>query len=185
MANDVTDAMVEAAAKSLCEYHCVAISGPCIEERKCSGWQVWTAPAKEALHDALAARPLPEGVETTAEEREAYARAAETELVWPEAGFVGRLLRDFDRLSAEIASLKARLAEAEAEKGDITHLLAEAVDDGVHLRAVIREAKTDKAKAVKAEREVCADLIESFTLGWPFTRADVAAAIRARGGDNG
>ena len=55
-----------------------------------------------------------DAMETAAEERSAYAKAAETELVWPEAGFVGRLLRDFDRLSAENASLKARLAEVEA-----------------------------------------------------------------------
>lgn len=53
-------------------------------------------------------------LETTAKERVAYVKAAETEFVWPDAGFVGRLLRDFDRLSVEIASLKAKLAEAEA-----------------------------------------------------------------------
>lgn len=80
-------------------------------EPECHCCKAW------AQFDALtAARPEPEGMETTAEEREAYARAAETELVWPEAGFVERLLRDFDRLSAEIASLKARLAEALASK---------------------------------------------------------------------
>jgi len=101
MANDVTDAMVDAFEKH-------------------AGFDALTPTGRKAvgrgLEAALAARPEPEGMETTAEEREAYARAAETELVWPEAGFVERLLRDFDRLSAEIASLKARLAEALASK---------------------------------------------------------------------
>ena len=106
-------------------------------------------------------------LETTAEEREAYAKAAETEFVWPEAGFVERLLRDFDRLVAEIASLKARLAEAEVEK----------------------------AGAVKAEREACAKIARQRAQVWSDRRGecafslqeeceDISAAIRARGGSD-
>ena len=107
MANDVTDALYAA----LCAMK-IASGLPRVDAEYDFG------PAIASVEAALAARPEPEGValETTAKEREAYAKAAETELVWPEAGFVERLLRDFDRLSAESASLKARLAEAEVEK---------------------------------------------------------------------
>lgn len=134
MANDVTDAMVEAAAKSLCEYHCVAISGPCIEERKCSGWQVWTAPAKEALHDALAARPLPEGMETTEEEWDRFCDSAH------EDSFIAHAKRDFDRL-------RARLAEAEAEKKEVRKLLVRCHD---RIHVLPRTSDTELASRIEA-----------------------------------
>lgn len=95
---------------------------------------------------ALAARPEPEGMETTAEERAAYVKAAETEFVWPEAGFVGRLLRDFDRLSADIASLKARVATAEAEKAETRKILVRCHD---RIHALPRTSDTDLAIAIE------------------------------------
>jgi len=101
-----------------------------------------------AVEAALVARPEPEGValETTAKEREAYAKAAETELVWPEAGFVERLIRDFDRLSAESASLKAKFAEAEAEKAETRKILVRCHD---RIHALPRTSDTDLAIAIE------------------------------------
>ena len=87
-----------------------------------------------------------DAMETAAEERSAYAKAAETELVWPEAGFVGRLLRDFDRLSAENASLKARLAEVEAEKAETRKILVRCHD---RIHALPRTSDTDLAIAIE------------------------------------
>ena len=135
MANDVTDALYAA----LCAMK-IASGLPRVDAEYDFG------PAIASVEAALAARPLPEGMETTEKERIAHAKAAETEFVWPEAGFVERLLRDFDRLSAENASLKARLAEVEAEKAETRKILVRCHD---RIHALPRTSDTDLAIAIE------------------------------------
>lgn len=167
MVTDVTDAMRSAYVLAY--------------ERACRPGKSgeWPDPVRAGLEAALAARPEPEGLETTAEEREAYAKAAETELVWPEAGFVERLLRDFDRLLAEIASLKAKLAEAEAEKIEIE---AEKTDMGEKLvragaaMANILYNTSQNTGLVAGLR----DTMKKAQERWD----DVRAFVRARGGSH-
>lgn len=175
---EVTDASL--IAEALTDYY-----GPrCPDfEPECHCCKAW------AQFDAIAARPEPEGValETTAKEREAYAKAAETELVWPEAGFVERLLRDFDRLSAESASLKAKFAEAEGMT-DVGKILR-AHNEGWNAAYTLKEA--EKAEAVKAEREAWKALClereiirnaEGYPIGDCPRFEDGPAIVRARGG---
>lgn len=102
MANDVTDALYAA----LCAMK-IASGLPRVDAEYDFG------PAIASVEDALAARPEPEGMRTTAEERSRWRRIMiGTPL---EGGKVHCLVDDTDTLLAEVASLKARLAEAEAQ----------------------------------------------------------------------
>ena len=70
-----------------------------------------------AVEAALAARPQPEGMETTAESRSLlheWATNRNTNDAYE--ALIFKVLRDIARLTAEIASLKAKFAEAEADK---------------------------------------------------------------------
>lgn len=96
--------------------------------------------AHEVLAQALAARPEPEGMETTAEQRGAARGNSQP------TSFERRLLRDFDRLSAESASLKAKLAEAEAEKAETRKILVRCHD---RIHALPRTSDTDLAIAIE------------------------------------
>ena len=100
MANDVTDAM-DLIAEALTDFYgerCPDVHPGC---HCCEAW---------AQYDALAARPEPEGMETADEDIAILNRVAEVGILGTDPARVGRFVRDFDRLSAEVASLKARLA---------------------------------------------------------------------------
>ena len=154
MANDVTDAMVEAYRKHSGGHDAYAVGG--------------LDAIRRGLEAALAARPEPEGMKTTAEERARWRRIMiGTPL---EGGKVHCLVDDTDTLLAEVASLKVRLAAAEAE----------------------RDA------AVAAERERCAAVITGWidafgekqpehvsARDWAVDAMnDCLDAIRARGGSD-
>lgn len=114
MANDITPAM-DLIAEALTDFYgerCPDFHPGCY---CCEAW---------AQYDALAARPEPGGMRTTAEERSRWRRIMiGTPL---EGGKVHCLVDDTDTLLAEVASLKVRLAAAEAEQGAAVAALAKA-----------------------------------------------------------
>lgn len=173
MANEVTDAMKEAGAAVL----------------RAAGVDAAHDLAHEVLVQALAARPLPEGMVpfkpmTTPESRDALAKWMSLN-AHDGSAYEGlmHLMVDRDlyetevcRLSAELDRLRARLAEAEAEKGAAVAAERELLAAGASAANILYNmaqspsVKDDVRKSMKAAQE-----------RWDAVRA----AIRARGGDNG
>jgi len=92
-------------------------------------------------------KPEVEGMETTAEEREQWTKRVDD---------AGRMARDFFRLSdlhaAEIASLRARLAEVEAEKAKLALDRDEALDRADELDRLVTRID-NVAAAIRARGE--------------------------------
>ena len=172
MANDITPAM-DLIAEALTDFYgerCPDVHPGC---RCCEAW---------AQYGALAARPEPEGMRTTAEERRLLATDVEHDrrrglfvAGWDPERYLA-VFRDFDRLLAEVTCLRARLAEAEAEKGAAVAAERELLAAGASAANILYNmaqspsVKDDVRKSMKAAQE-----------RWDAVRA----AIRARGGDNG
>ena len=164
MANDVIDALYAA----LCAMK-IASGLPRVDAEYDFG------PAIASVEAALDARPLPEGMETTEEEWDRFCASAH------EDSFIAHAKRDFDRL-------RARLAEAEAEKAaavESAAILARAFEERVAARVA---AEREEIIALCLERETIFDNRTGVPIGDCPKYEDgkeIAAAIRARGGDNG
>ncbi len=127
--------------------------------------------------------PVPEGTETTAEERARWKTAVGR--AWgmsPEN--IGKVVRDLNRALAEVARLTA--INADLLKVNLSH--AEAAVRIAELEAALEvglglEAVSVRRAAVLAEREACAEIAYRFVDDHPClgrTSKYISAAIRAR-----